>query len=87
MGLDIGLANRRLQPLGHVSVKARMPETGRTGKRMYGTREGISAAFEAPNVESIGHLGSANSGGNTNTHNKLPTTDVPEHCEASARVA
>ena len=29
-----GLANRRLQPLGHISVTAHMPETGRAGKRM-----------------------------------------------------
>src|SRR3954451_3194068 len=34
-----GLANRRLQPLGHSSLKADMPDAGATCKRQFRCRE------------------------------------------------
>jgi hypothetical protein len=39
-GLDGRLANRRLQPLGHISVAVHMPERHRTGKGMLGRMSG-----------------------------------------------
>ena len=84
-----GLANRRLQPLGHVSVEARMPETGRTGKRMYGKlcREGILNGLRGAQRRKHWATRQHRLGWQHKhpTHGELPTTYVPEHCEASAR--
>src|SRR3979409_1740489 len=37
-----GLANRRLQPLGHSSVKADMPDAGPSRKQRFGAIESVS---------------------------------------------
>src|SRR5215831_18147589 len=57
-----GLANRRLQPLGHVSLRAGMPETRSTGKRMYTNprwAEHLNWLANRPCIEPSGVIGRA----------------------------